>query len=76
MKSHDGYPAAENRTERAPMHHARASEPASNVVSNCRPCELCLGDGRVPAFEDRDGLRMPVGYKPCDCAAQGRGSAA
>lgn len=24
----------------------------------------------APVFEDRDGVRMPVGYRPCDCVAE------
>jgi hypothetical protein len=24
-------------------------------------CARCLGQGRAPVFEDRDGVRMPVG---------------
>lgn len=32
---------------------------------------VCLGERRVPVFEDQDGVRMPVGYRACDCAAEG-----
>jgi hypothetical protein len=32
-------------------------------------CAVCLGEGLVPVFEDRDGIHMPVGYRPCDCMA-------
>lgn len=24
----------------------------------------------VPVFAVRDGVRMPVGYRPCDCVAE------
>lgn len=28
-------------------------------------CVRCLGEGVVPRFEDGDGVRMTVGYRPC-----------
>jgi hypothetical protein len=33
-------------------------------------CPRCLGEGQLPAFEDRAGVRTPVGYRPCDCALE------
>lgn len=32
--------------------------------------ERCLGEGQVPVFEDRDGLRAPTGYRTCDCMVE------
>jgi len=34
-------------------------------MEDCAP-----GEGRVPVFEVRDGVRMPVGYGPCECVEQ------
>lgn len=34
-------------------------------MEDCAP-----GEGRVPVFEVRDGLSMPVCYRQCDCVAQ------
>jgi hypothetical protein len=34
-------------------------------------CAVCLGEGRVPVFEDRDGVYTAVGYRPWDCVAEG-----
>lgn len=33
-------------------------------------CQMCLGEGRVPVFEDQDGLSVPVGYRPCECLVE------
>jgi len=30
----------------------------------------CLGEGQVRVFEDRGGVRVPVGYRPCDCVEE------
>ena len=40
-------------------------------VHGLEDCAVCLGEGRVPVFQDRDGLRAPIGYRPCDCVAEG-----
>jgi hypothetical protein len=47
------------------------SPPAGDEKSGKRECQMCLGEGKVPVFEDQGGLSMPVGYRPCDCAAKG-----
>jgi hypothetical protein len=44
------------------------SPPAGDECTGSPECEMCLGEGRVPVFEDQDGLSMPVGYRPCECA--------
>ena len=31
---------------------------------------LCFGEGKVPVFEDQDGLPTPVGYRPCGCVEE------
>jgi hypothetical protein len=49
--------------------HSPYSPPAGDEQAGMEDCALCLGEGRVPVFEERDGGRMPVGYRPCDCVA-------
>jgi len=39
-------------------------------MDTIQDCARCLGEGRVPVFEDRDGVRMPVGYRTYDCVAE------
>lgn len=43
---------------------------AGEEVAGRESCTRCLGEGRVPVFETRDGISMPVGYRPCDCVEQ------
>jgi hypothetical protein len=46
------------------------SPPEGDEQAGIEDCARCLGEGRVPVFEDRDGVRMPVGYRTCDCLAE------
>ena len=46
------------------------SPPQGDELAGMEDCTRCLGEGRVPVFEDRDGVRMPVGYRTCDCLAE------
>ena len=46
------------------------SPPAGDEGTGSPECQVCLGEGRVPVFEDQDGLSMPVGYRPCECVAE------
>jgi hypothetical protein len=43
------------------------SPPAGEGGAGSPDCRLCLGEGRVPVFETRDGLSTPVGYRACEC---------
>ena len=43
------------------------SPPAGDEGAGSPECQMCLGEGRVPLFEDQDGLSIPVGYRPCEC---------
>lgn len=47
------------------------SPPAGDEQAGRDDCPRCGGEGEVPVFQDRDGLQMPVGYRPCDCVAEG-----
>jgi len=47
------------------------SPPAGDEQAGREDCPRCLGEGQVPVFEDRGGVRMPVGYRSCDCMAEG-----
>ena len=47
------------------------SPPEGDEQAGMEDCSRCQGVGKVPVFEDRDGLRMPVGYRPCVCVAEG-----
>ena len=46
------------------------SPPPGDELAGMRDCELCLGEGQIPVFEVRDGISMPVGYRPCNCLEQ------
>jgi hypothetical protein len=46
------------------------SPPMGDEQAGMEDCPLCLGEGRVPVFEEQDGVRMPVGYRACDCVAE------
>ena len=46
------------------------SPPPGDESAGMEDCPRCQGEGRVPVFKDRDGLSMPVGYRPCDCTEQ------
>jgi len=46
------------------------SPPPGDELAGIEDCARCLGEGRVPVFEDRDGVRMPVGYRPCHCVSE------
>lgn len=46
------------------------SPPAGEEGLGNQDCELCFGEGRVPVFEDQDGLSTPVGYRPCECVVE------
>ena len=43
------------------------SPPGGDEQAASEKCALCLGEGQVPVFEVRDGISMPVGYRPCEC---------
>jgi hypothetical protein len=45
------------------------SPPAGDEGTGCPECNLCFGEGRVPVFENQDGLSMPIGYTRCGCIA-------
>lgn len=47
------------------------SPPLGDEKSGKQECQMCLGEGKVPVFEDQGGLSMPVGYRPCACVAEG-----
>lgn len=47
------------------------SPPPGDERAASEDCPRCGGEGEVPVFQDRDGVRMPVGYRPCDCVAEG-----
>jgi hypothetical protein len=46
------------------------SPPAGEDGSGNPECNLCFGEGKVPVFEDQDGLPTPVGYRPCECMVE------
>jgi hypothetical protein len=47
------------------------SPPHGDERAASESCEMCLGEGQVPVFEVRDGISMPVGYRPCECVDEG-----
>ena len=46
------------------------SPPKGDEQAGRVDCELCLGEGQIPVFEDQDGFSVPVGYKPCECVTE------
>jgi hypothetical protein len=49
------------------------SPPAGEEGLGNPECESCLGEGKVPIFETRDGLPSPVGYRTCECVEEDEG---
>jgi hypothetical protein len=46
------------------------SFPPGDEAAGIEDCARCPGEGKVQVFEDRDGVRMPVGYRPCHCVSE------
>jgi hypothetical protein len=46
------------------------SPPAGEEGVGSPNCQMCFGEGKVPVFEDQDGLSTPVGYRPCECVEE------
>src|SRR6267378_5693907 len=43
------------------------SPPKGGEKAGREECPRCLGEGRVPQFQNHGGVTMPVGYGPCVC---------